>query len=686
MLAATALAATLCVLTPTAATAAVTVEPPAAAVQLSAPTPRLSVSDGNPRVLVIAVPDLRWDDLAHMPRLRTFAASAAVGDLSVKTAESRADCVDGLLTFNAGDRVGTDITGCSVSGPAYEKARHDAADSSFGAQVGALGRALRTAGLRTAALDVDAVPLLADGAGQVDERPDRTGAVNNGPRVDAVVDDDLYLGRPDQRPVTAGVLDQEIHDQLAEIPDQTTIVIAGLSDAPTGHAHLHVLLVRHPGWGHVELARPSTPPPYVQLIDLAPTLLSVLGVSVPHAMAGRALHPTSTAARSWTAYADQDRHAQAARSASKPLRWTLALATLAVLLLLLLAGRGIRRRPVAMGATWLGRLIVAVPVTVVALQLMTWWRWSAVAVAAAVAAGAVIGAALVTLALRRGPPLAVVVVPAVTMVVLLLDQLAGGPLQLSSPLGDNPLIAGRFHGMGNIDFAVFATAALLCAGVAGGWLIAVGRRSAGLVVAAVIGGLALVVDGAPPFGDDAGGVVTLLPAIAVLLAVLAGVRVTWRRILAVVGVAVVAVVAVGALDHARGSGAETHLGRFIGQLLHGAGGGDVERRLTAVGRSFGNVPFTLLVVAAVVAVVAAREPLRRRLAAVEGLPAAAAGVLIVAVLGTVLNDSGVVVAAFVLVVAVGAVVGAGVLDPTLSAPLSRSSGAAPDPLPTDETG
>src|SRR5206468_1985314 len=100
------------------------------------------------------------------------------------------------------------------------------------------------------------------------------------------------------------------------------------------------------------------------------------------------------------------------------------------------------------------------------------------------------------------------------------DQLAGAPLQISAPLGDNPLIAGRFHGMGNIDFAVFAAAALLCAGVFGGQLVGRGHRAAGIAVAAAIGLVALVVDGAPPLGNDAGGAVTLLPAVVVLVGVL----------------------------------------------------------------------------------------------------------------------------------------------------------------------
>jgi hypothetical protein len=142
----------------------------------------------------------------------------------------------------------------------------------------------------------------------------------------------------------------------------------------------------------------------------------------------------------------------------------------------------------------------------------------------------------------------------------------------------------------------------------------------------------------------------------------------------VLGVAVVAVVAVGALDHARGSGAETHLGRFVGQLLHGSGGADVRRRLSAAGTSFGNVPFTLLVVAAVIVFIAARDRVRRDLAAVEGLPAAVAAIATVALLGTLLNDSGVVVAAFALIMAIGAIVGGGALSAALTAAPDRAGG------------
>jgi hypothetical protein len=645
---------------------------PAAGVVAESATP--PGADAQLPAVVIAVPDLRWSDLTYMPRLRAFAETAAVGDLSVKTAHPQADCNDGMLTFSAGNRADTDVPGCSMTAPQLAKARHDAAGSDFDAHVGALGDALRAGGFETVAVDKESITLLADSKGEVFASPYKTVLLGGEPAVDAIVDDDLYVGRADQRATTATRLDGKIDGQIAELPPRTTVIIAGLSDAPTGHAHLHVLLIRHPGWKHVELARPSTRPPYVALIDLAPTLLQLLGRAPPSDLAGRVLHPTSTPARDWSTYADQDLHAQSARAASKPLRYTLAIATLAILVLLVLAAW--RRDGEIAGALagWLGRLAVGVPVFAFLIQRVPWWRSSGLVVAAMFVGAAIVFTVVVTAVLPQRTEVPLLIVPAITAIVLLADQLAGAPLQLSAPLGDNPLIGGRFHGMGNIDFALFATCAVLCAAVTGGLLVSHGRRSLGLAVAGAIGVLALVVDGAPPLGDDAGGAVTLLTAVLLMLAVLAGVRISWRRALVVLVVAVVAVLLVGVADHARGPGAQTHLGRFIGQLLQGGAGTDVRRRLSAVGRSFGNVPLTLLVVAAVALALVARDFLRRRASAVAGLPAALAGIATVAVLGTLLNDSGVVVASFALIVTVAAMAGAGVLTAPAAGSTSDQAG------------
>jgi hypothetical protein len=668
VLVAAAVAAALSVLAPGASAPALAAPQ---ATPMSRPASSGMTSYEPPAIAIIAIPDLRWTDLAAMPRLRAFARSSAVGNLSVKTPGSRAGCADGLLTFGAGNRVSAGVNGCTVTPGDFLAAEHAAETGPFGANVGAFGEALHTAQLGAQALDPFAFPMVAR---PEDARTSVPAEQSDGhlPVVSAAVDVDLYRVRPGRRAAAALQLDRKITGQLAEAPGASYLVIAGISDGATGSSHLHPLLISHPGWHNVELARPGSRPPYVELIDLAPTILHWLGRAPPDSMAGRVLRVTATPARDPAAYNDEDLHAQAARTASKPLRWTLAISVLAVVLLLVLALRRPDRNAAA--ATWLSRLVVAVPVGAFLLQLLPWWRWPGLAVVAALVVVAVIGAVAMTVVGRRGEVAALLVVPAATFVVLLLDQLAHSPLQLSAPLGDNPLIAGRFHGMGNIDFALFATAALLCAGVVGGHLVAAGSRGEGVLIATLIAGVALVVDGAPSFGDDAGGAVALLPAIVVMLGVLLGIRVTWRRALTVVVVAVVAISVLGVADHARGAGAQTHLGRFVGQVLHGGAGTVVQRRLTAVGRSFGNVVFTLLVLAATVAVVMCWNAFRQRVAPVPGLLAALAGVVVLAVLGSLLNDSGVAVAAFVLILAVTALGGSILARTVTRAPGSPQGG------------
>src|SRR5580692_9529589 len=68
------------------------------------------------RVVVIAVPDLRWSDLAAMPQLAAYAETASVGDLSVRGEPDASRCADGSLTFAAGNRADAGgATGCALT-------------------------------------------------------------------------------------------------------------------------------------------------------------------------------------------------------------------------------------------------------------------------------------------------------------------------------------------------------------------------------------------------------------------------------------------------------------------------------------------------------------------------------------------------------------------------------------------
>jgi hypothetical protein len=268
------------------------------------------------------------------------------------------------------------------------------------------------------------------------------------------------------------------------------------------------------------------------------------------------------------------------------------------------------------------------------------------------------------------------VVGGLTAAVIVVDAATGSPLSLDAPFGDNPIIAGRFHGIGNVAFALLGTGALLLAAtlVAGKQ----GARSAGTVLG--IGAGAVVVDGYPGLGDDFGGVLALLPAVCVLALVVSGLRVSWRYVLGVVAGTVVIAAVFALVDYSRPAAQRTHLGRFVQQVVDGTAWDVVHRKLGSSLHTFTDgwprwVSLIWLVLA--LAVVVGRRRVRLRIG--EDVDRRTAGGLVVAlavlgVLGAGLNDSGLAVTAFVLGVAVPLLV-------PLVEPAAVSGGSRPEELP-----
>jgi hypothetical protein len=281
----------------------------------------------------------------------------------------------------------------------------------------------------------------------------------------------------------------------------------------------------------------------------------------------------------------------------------------------------------------------------------------------------------VVLLLCRGR---VALVAIATAVVLAVDVVLGAPLQLHSVLGYSALVAGRFAGLGNPAFGAFAAAVLLTAMVAAGALgdrtlpvdpvrTHSGRTDSGRGVLAIVAValVAVVVDGAPMFGSDVGGVLSLVPAFALLGWAAAGRRVRIRTLL-LAGVAAVAVlVAFAALDLARAPDSRTHLGRFASDLLAGRAGETLSRKAAANWALLTRNLATLLVVpvtAAFVVVLARTErlpglgPLARALREIRGLRAGLGATILAGALGFAVNDSGVVIPAVMMLLVVPAAV------------------------------
>ena len=202
----------------------------------------------------------------------------------------------------------------------------------------------------------------------------------------------------------------------------------------------------------------------------------------------------------------------------------------------------------------------------------------------------------------NGTILTALLVAAAIPLAWLVDAAAGAPLAFNNPLGMNAVVAGRFYGVSNTAFALVAGALVVV--ITGVWEVLGGGRRSALLVTALLGGAALLVDGAPQLGADVGGALTLVPTLAFLAAGLAGLRLSWRRWLAI-GAATVLVVGGFAVVDLLRPGGPTHLGRFARQVADGSAAGVLGRKAYALVGPFVTKPVMAAALACAVVIVAA---------------------------------------------------------------------------------
>jgi hypothetical protein len=647
-----------------------------------------AASSGRGPVVLIAVPGLQWSDVLGMPALRGFVADAAVGELSVKTAGGVTRCAAGILAVGAGNRTAAPNGDCAIQRDSWPVLRAANAQSKYKTTIGLLGTALDRAGVTRIAVGDDAASLLADeggGLGHQDVADSYSRALADASRaprgaVVAALDTHLYYlidPEPTTRAARAAQVDANLARMLAATPPDATVIVVGISDIATGRAHLHMVAIRGPGWAHTELRSSAAGrAPFVQLIDIAPTILRIENIAVPAVMVGRPMQQSGGSVPPISKYVDDDRHAFAQRTLGQRTFLTLGIATIVLMLLTLIPWRHSKA-----AARWLARLLAPAPALVFVMNGLPWWRWGQPVYALLVVGGSVAIAVVTTLAARRSMGAAVAVPLTASFVALVLDQLTGAHLQFSAPMGDSPIVAGRFSGVGNLDFAEIATSGLILAGVVGGWLG--GRR--GVLAAAGIAAVAVVVDGAPPLGNDLGGVFALVPGAIVLTVLLAGARLTLRRMSYALLATVVVAVGVALADYSRPATSQTHVGRFVGQVLHGGAWTEVHRKANASLSTFGLTVGTFVALVAILALVVAWPRALRAVEAVPGLRAGVTAAGVTAVLGVCLNDSGIPIAAMAVVVGMSAVYGA-VGGRELAVAGGRTPLAPPDAAGSDADG
>jgi hypothetical protein len=369
---------------------------------------------------------------------------------------------------------------------------------------------------------------------------------------------------------------------------------------------------------------------YVLSTDIAPTILSRLGLAVPDQMSGRPIR-ASGAVDVAALESLADRMAVISERRGPVIGLSL-LAWLVVVAVLVLATRGAAARGAIRVA---GLSVVFLPL--VLLLVAAPEPRQGVEQALAVAVPPLL--AVLALAVLGGYR-ALAAASGATVLAYAIDVIAGSPLTSLSLLGPNPGLGARFYGIGNELEAVLAVLVVAGTGaaVAGFGLRLPARRVAALFMCAGLAFAFIFAFGR--FGADVGAALVFPFGAAVAAASVAGG--TRRSTVLVAAIPLLALALLALADLV--SGADAHLTRSVldaGGL--DAAGEVAERRLRLSANSFGR-PIVLVFLPVVVIAAALAVVGRDRIAAwLAGRPAMRAGLLgaLAAILiGVLANDSG----------------------------------------------
>jgi hypothetical protein len=636
-------------------------------------------------VVLVSIPGLRWQDLDAVaaPTLEGLIEATAL--LSVRAIGLDTSIDEAYLTIGAGNRIdapdadfvvrsaeqGSDVC---VSQSVLESARRSAEDARAGARAGALGTALSDAGVDVSVWGrASAIAALMSEDGCV-------GAYSVG--VPSMLPPGVSIVEVGDLTITDRALERReeleaIESRLAALvmPAEATVLVvapAATGDAPeVTVAGVRSAVASALSDGAALVSATTRRADYVTLPDVAPTVLEVLGLEAPDSMNGtsiRVVDADGHGASSATTEVLDRRIAHLADLADRVAFRDRAVGPVSVVLVVvavLCAVAALSRR--SRVARMLAPVLLAYPTLTFLLGATPYHRLPLDAVVALLLFGSVaLGACAVSVASRLGPAAPATALACVLWLVVMVDVVSGSRLQINTPLGYTPTIAGRFQGFGNLAFGLVAASGLA---VAVGYALVVERtetpvprtrrhdhRTPRVAVwwAAWVGAVTTIGVAAPAFGSDVGGTLAFVPGCAIGVATLAGVRLGWRRVALAVGVGAAVVVLGAWIDMQRPPDRRTHAGRFLGDLVDGDGWLVVRRKLASnldmVTASVWSVLFALALGACAVAVWARRERMLGMLATRPVERAYLAGWSSVAALGFALNDSGIAVVAIMAVI------------------------------------
>jgi hypothetical protein len=626
-------------------------------------------------VVVAGVPGLRWEDLNPdtTPTLWRMAERGAIGSLSVRSARQPTCPVDGWLTLGAGNYAawdGTPVTagcprtdvridrpdGIGANLPDQQSAvRHNQDKLPWNAVPGALAESVRC----TVAVGPGAAVAAARPFGRVDRyepRPPPDLADLLASCVLSIVDLGTISG-DDAAARTAAVrrADAALARILAARPERSVVVVAGLADTDL-NSRLHVAIADGPGWEGGWLTSASTGRDgYLQLVDLAPTALAVIGRPPPErlfvgAPAIRGGDRPADLVAAINGPADADREAKAQRSVAT---WFFGLLAAAVAVLAGAVVPLLRRARAHPGEPEHGRRIravvevllvataLAIPAALVA-DIVPWWRGTHAGLyfGAVTALALAVATAGVRFARPYGRTLGPMsMVAGLAALVVGADVVTGARLQLNGVTGYSALEGGRYAGLGTIGLGVFIAGILLSAGC----LAQRTRRRWRPAVMVVVGTVAIVLVGSPYFGADAAGAIAMTAGVCLATAISAGGWLTLGRLAWATLAGFVLAAGLALLDLRRPEPNRSGLSGFLAALGDGTSGAAVHRAAAAnVDALAGSSLTVLAVVAAVLAWFALLRPwggLRRLFGIYPAVRAAMAGAIVAALIGGLLGGS-----------------------------------------------
>jgi hypothetical protein len=534
------------------------------------------------KVVVIGVPGLTWNDVKASPELTALVNQSHVGSITVKTAGPHTCPVDGWLTISAGTRAwGSDagqpcgelpaVTDGKVQG--WQTYVDRQAEHHTGAPIGRLGASRE----RVCGFGPGAAIAVAKPDGSVSNWMPDFNALKLASTAcgDAIVDAGALPpreGRDEARKKVADLVAQ------ARAAGGWVLLVGVSQELANAHQQPLVALQLPPDNGPRWLTSDSTRRPgLIQLTDITATVLrgearevDPAGSEDPGPLDGNEIHFTGDLHTDAAAVIEDRLDTNERFEQPRPMLVAVSLTILAAELIALawfvITRSPLSRRTFVFTLLTQGGFFIAVFLSTATM----WWRWPAPGFSLyCVVIG--ISAALAAVAQVVLKCWAFLGIAAAAYGILLVDGVLGTPLQFGSMFTDGPVIGGRFYGFGNSTFATLAVAALVTAGWAAQKLIDTSRKQAALAVLAV-GGAAIVVDGRPGWGTDFGGIIALTPAVLLMAWLTWRGSISWRALLGVGAVGVLAVSAVAFLDYLRPEDQRSHFGTFVARLL----GGDVD--------------------------------------------------------------------------------------------------------------